>query len=239
MAADHLRRRENLKNCSLNYYVHAPVIFGVPFFARELVKIAARYGIESHYQHNLVAVDGPLKTATFERVASKTKASASLFRSTCCTFLRPKAPPRRSSRAHWSTRRAGSKSTRIRSNACVTPTYSRSAMSVRRRIRAAAAVRKQAPVVVDNILHMIGKAAVEADRRLCVMPTDHSFRQGHISGVHLRRESHAYPVARPRQEVLGSLVDQSDRPAVDVLELHVEGHVWFPEHNTAFKGDVV
>jgi hypothetical protein len=43
---------------------HAPVIFGVPFFARELVKIAARYGIKVHYEHNLVAVDGlPLNPA--------------------------------------------------------------------------------------------------------------------------------------------------------------------------------
>ena len=38
-----------------------------------LVKIAARYGIEVHYQHNLVAVDGPLKTATFEKVSEQNK----------------------------------------------------------------------------------------------------------------------------------------------------------------------
>src|SRR4029077_1802395 len=73
LAADHLQHRGILKDCSLKYYVHAPVIFGVPFFARELVKVAARYGIEVHYQHNLVAVDGPLKTATFEKVSEQNK----------------------------------------------------------------------------------------------------------------------------------------------------------------------
>ena len=57
----------------MNYYVHASVIFGIPFFARELVKVAARYGIRVHYQHNLVAVDGRLKTATFEKVTSKSR----------------------------------------------------------------------------------------------------------------------------------------------------------------------
>jgi len=41
LTADHLQHQGILKDCSLNYYVHAPVIFGVPFFARELVKIAA------------------------------------------------------------------------------------------------------------------------------------------------------------------------------------------------------
>src|SRR5436189_1348821 len=48
LAADHLRHRGILKDCSLKYYVHAPVIFGVPFFARELVKVAARYRSEEH-----------------------------------------------------------------------------------------------------------------------------------------------------------------------------------------------
>src|SRR5436190_5901532 len=73
LTADHLQHRGILKDCSLKYYVHAPVIFGVPFFARELVKVAARYGIEVHYQHNLVAVDGRLKMATFEKVGEQNK----------------------------------------------------------------------------------------------------------------------------------------------------------------------
>jgi sulfide:quinone oxidoreductase len=73
LTADHLQRQGILKDCSLDYYVHAPVIFGVPFFARELVKVAARYGIDVHYQHNLVAVDGPAKTATFEKVGEQNK----------------------------------------------------------------------------------------------------------------------------------------------------------------------
>ena len=98
--------------------------------------------------------------------------------------------------------------------------------------KTAAAVRKQAPVVVDNILHMMGKTVVGVDRRLCVMPTDHSFRQGHLGGVHLRREGRAYPALNPAKEYLGWLVDQSDRPAVDVLELHVEGARVVPPSTT-------
>jgi sulfide:quinone oxidoreductase len=53
LTADHLQRRGSLKECNLDFYVHAPVIFTVPFFARECIKIAARYGINVHYQHNL------------------------------------------------------------------------------------------------------------------------------------------------------------------------------------------
>ena len=53
--------------------------------------------------------------------------------------------------------------------------------------KTAAAVRKQAPVVVDNLLHMIGQdGRCGRIRRLCVMPTDDGLRQNHPGGVHLR-----------------------------------------------------
>ena len=43
-------------------------MLGVPFFARECAKVAERYGVKVHYQHNLVAVDAKAKTALFEIV---------------------------------------------------------------------------------------------------------------------------------------------------------------------------
>ena len=65
LTADHLRKAGTLQSCDLQYFVHAPVVFGVPFFARELMKVVARYGIKVHFQQNLIAVDGAAKTATF------------------------------------------------------------------------------------------------------------------------------------------------------------------------------
>ena len=73
LTADRLRRAGALQACDLQYFVHAPVVFGVPFFARELMKVVARYGIKAHFQQNLVAVDGPAKTATFEAVGGDDK----------------------------------------------------------------------------------------------------------------------------------------------------------------------
>jgi sulfide:quinone oxidoreductase len=73
LIADRLRRREILKDCKLDFFTHAPAIFGVPYFARALVKICARYGINVHYQQNLVAVDGVAKIATFEFVGDNGK----------------------------------------------------------------------------------------------------------------------------------------------------------------------
>jgi sulfide:quinone oxidoreductase len=73
LIADRLRRRGILKDCKLDFYTQGPAIFGVAYFARALVKVAARYGIGVHYQQNLVAVDGNAKTATFEFVGDARK----------------------------------------------------------------------------------------------------------------------------------------------------------------------
>ena len=45
LAADHLRRKGMLKECKLHFLTHAPTMFAVPLFAKELKKIADRYGI--------------------------------------------------------------------------------------------------------------------------------------------------------------------------------------------------
>src|SRR6185437_3490576 len=57
LTVDDLRRRGIRQKVDVEYYVHAPVIFGVPFFARHLAKIAEEYGVKVFYQHNLVAID--------------------------------------------------------------------------------------------------------------------------------------------------------------------------------------
>src|SRR5262245_28851376 len=73
LTADRLRRAGALEACDLQYFVHAPVVFGVPFFARELMKVVARYGSKAHSQQHRVAVDGVAKTATFEAVGGDDK----------------------------------------------------------------------------------------------------------------------------------------------------------------------
>jgi NADPH-dependent 2,4-dienoyl-CoA reductase/sulfur reductase-like enzyme len=124
LTADRLRRAGALQACDLQYFVHAPVVFGVPFFARELMKVVARYGIKAHFQQNLVAVDG----------AATTRESVRQLRSTCCTFRRRKARTTRSRKARWRTRLAGSRSIRTRCSMSATQTSFRWAMCARRRI---------------------------------------------------------------------------------------------------------
>ena len=65
MMADHLSRNGRRGSCELSYATALPVIFGVKEYAEKLVAIAARHGIDVRYQHNLVAVDGAAREATF------------------------------------------------------------------------------------------------------------------------------------------------------------------------------
>jgi len=65
LTADHMKKQEILDACQVRFFTAAPVIFGVPYYAAALVQVAERYGIDVHYQHNLIAVDGPARKATF------------------------------------------------------------------------------------------------------------------------------------------------------------------------------
>ena len=162
LTADHLQRRGSLKECNLDFFVHAPVIFSVPFFARECVKIAARYGINVHYQHNLVAVDGAAKTATFEKVDEQNKGDKVTVPFDMLHVSPPQSPAEEikssplANAAGWIEVNQNSMQHTRYPNVFALGDVASSPNS-----KTAAAVRKQAPVVVGNILRMMGKRAIE------------------------------------------------------------------------------
>jgi sulfide:quinone oxidoreductase len=66
LAADRFRKKGILEKFNIEFCTAGPAIFGIPFFAKALAKVAVGYGIKSNFNTNLVAIDGPNKTATFE-----------------------------------------------------------------------------------------------------------------------------------------------------------------------------
>ena len=93
LAADHLMKKGILEKCELHFMIHAPDIFSVPFFARELRKVASRYGINVHYQHNLTAVDGNNRKATFEVVGGDKKGESYTVGYDMLHITPPQSPP--------------------------------------------------------------------------------------------------------------------------------------------------
>jgi sulfide:quinone oxidoreductase len=166
LTADYLQKRDLLKDCQVHFLTHGPGLFAVPMFAKELVKVADRYGINVHYQHNLVSIDSANKKATFEVVGGEKEGESVTLDYDMLHFTPPQSPPeaiKASSLAneggyidiHQNTmQHAKYKNIFALGDAGSTPNS-----------KTAAAVRKQAPVVVKHLISMIngGELSQEYD----------------------------------------------------------------------------
>ncbi len=241
LAADRLRRQGILKDCSLHFYTHAPTIFGVPFFARELVKVAARYGIEVHYQQNLVAVDGAGKTATFESVGEQNKGE----RTTVPFDLLHVSPPQSPSEEIKSSPLANPAGwVEVNQNSMQHVRYpnvfSLGDVSSTPNSKTAAAVRKQAPVVARNILSMMGKTTVEGGYDgYASCPLTTAFGKTILAEfIYGGKVTPTLPLNPAKEHWVAWWIKVTGLPLM-YWHYMLKGHVWFPPHNTAFKGDAV
>lgn len=237
LTADYLQRHGMLKDSTLNYYVHAPVIFGVPFFARELVKIAARYGVNVHYEHNLVAVDGAAKTATFEKVGAQNKGERLTVSFDMLHVSPPQSPPEeiRSSplanAAGWIEVNQNTMQHVRHANvfglgdAASTPNS-----------KTAAAVRKQAPVVVGNLLDLMGNKTLEGKYdgyASCPLTTAYG-KAIMAEFIYGGKVTPTLPLNPAKEYRVDWWIKTSFLPQL-YWNYMLKGHVAFPKHNTKFK----
>jgi sulfide:quinone oxidoreductase len=157
LAADYLKRKGILGQCRLHFLTHAPAMFAVPLFARELAKVAQRYGIVVHFQHNLVAVDWNRRSAVFEAAGADGAVKRIEMQFDMLHMTPPQSPPevvRKSplaNQAGWvdvhqhSLQHVRYPNVFGLGDAASTPNS-----------KTAAAIRKQAPVVVRNLLALAG-----------------------------------------------------------------------------------
>ncbi|WP_096527683.1 NAD(P)/FAD-dependent oxidoreductase [Candidatus Nitrosoglobus terrae] len=162
LTADHLRKKGVLSDCDLYFCTQSSVMFGVPLFSRELDKVVARYGIHAKFQHNLIAVDGQAKQATFEIVGGEKPGERVTLDFDMLHVTPPQSPPeviKSSPLANeagyidvhkHSMQHIQFKNVFGLGDACSTPNS-----------KTAAAIRKQAPVVVKNLLHLISGSELE------------------------------------------------------------------------------
>ncbi len=68
LLSDKWKRKGVLKDIDVHFYSGGGIIFGVKKYADTLNKVIERYGIQTHFKHNLIAVDGPKQVATFEKI---------------------------------------------------------------------------------------------------------------------------------------------------------------------------
>ncbi|MGZ8199951.1 MAG: NAD(P)/FAD-dependent oxidoreductase, partial [Methylosarcina sp.] len=156
LAADRFRRKGILDKFTIEFCNAGPAMFGIPFFAKALAKVAAGYGVKTSFNHNLVAIDGPGKTATFETTDSDGNKQLVIKKFDMIHVTPPQSAPdfiKKSPLANaagWVDVHENTLQHNKYPNifglgdATSTPNA-----------KTAAAIRKQVPVVVDNILYLM------------------------------------------------------------------------------------
>lgn len=238
LIADRLRRRGILKQCSIGFFTHAPAIFGVPYFARALVKVAARYGINVNYQQQLVAVNGNAKTATFEFVGDTRKGEKESVPFDLLHVTPPQSPHEEikksplANAAGWvEVNQSTLQHVRFANvyslgDVCSTPNS-----------KTAAAVRKQAPVVANSIISAVaGKLVPGAYDGYASCPLTTAIGKTILAEfVYGGKVTPTLPLLSPAKERwVGWWIKVTGLPLM-YWHYMLKGYVWFPKHNTEFK----
>jgi sulfide:quinone oxidoreductase len=67
LSADHWNRKGVLNNIDINFYNAGGVLFGVKEYVPALMKYIEKYDAHLHFMHNLTRIDGETKTAWFTK----------------------------------------------------------------------------------------------------------------------------------------------------------------------------
>ena len=65
LSADHWRRSNTLSHMDIGFYTATPGLFGVAHYVPALMRYIDRYGVDLNCEHNLIAIDGDRKVASF------------------------------------------------------------------------------------------------------------------------------------------------------------------------------
>lgn len=162
LAADRFRKKGIADKINIEFCNAGGAMFGVPFFSKALDKVVAGYGIKTNFNHNLVAIDGPAKTATFEVTDADGKKSKVTKKFDMIHVTPPQSAPdfiKKSPLANaagWVDVNQFTLQHNKFSNI-----FGLGDATSSPNAKTAAAVRKQVPVVVDNILKLMATKAVE------------------------------------------------------------------------------
>jgi sulfide:quinone oxidoreductase len=162
LAADYLTKSGIREHCEVRFLTATPAIFGVPFFARELVKVAEHHKIPVSYSHNLVEIDARAKKAVFEIVAGDRQGERVTHEFDMLHVTPPQSAPdfiKNSPLANTT----GFVDVHANSlqHLKYKNVFSLGDAASTANSKTAAAVRKQAPVVVRNILHLMAGGEIE------------------------------------------------------------------------------
>jgi len=156
LADDHFRKAGVRSRSQVHYYAGTPGIFSVKEFAKTLDEVIARKDIQTHYKHNLIRIDADAKQATFQNLDNDEETTVAYDMIHVCP---PQGPPDfvkqspLANEAGW---------VNVDKHTLQHPEYpnvfSLGDVSSLPTSKTGAAIRKEAPVLVTNLLaQMNGK----------------------------------------------------------------------------------
>ena len=181
LMSDYLRKHNLLQKSDVIFATPGSVIFGVKEFAITLEKVIDRYGIDTRFHHKLVKVDGENKIATYEVTeydetgcvvkapSGEEKKHMEEIKFDMMHLAPPQTAPEFVSKSKIAHGEGASKGwVKVDKHTLQNPDYNNvfalGDVAALPTAKTGAAVRKQAPVVVDNLLKMIaGGEATNAD----------------------------------------------------------------------------
>jgi sulfide:quinone oxidoreductase len=180
LACDYWRKKGILDQCEVHYVSGASVIFGVPEYAETLKKKLAQYNIKVHFGSTITAIDGTTITYRINKNQNETNISKVSLNFDICHTVPPQSAPDFIKKSPLSDTNNLLGYVEIDKNTmqhsrfknifslgdCTNAPYSKTG----------AAIRKQAPVVVENLLNLIENKPLSATYdgySACPIPTQY------------------------------------------------------------------
>ena len=163
LSCDSWRRKGTLDRTQVSFHTATPGLFGVAAYVPALMQYIDRYGIDLHLGSRLVAVDGEAKTATFERQG----ADGSLVRTIEPFDMLHACPPQVAPTVVARSALAGAGGfVDVDPGTMRHPTFPNvfalGDVAATSNAKTAAAARKQAPVIAENVLATLDRRPLSA-----------------------------------------------------------------------------
>lgn len=236
LASDYLKRCGIRQHCDVRFLTQTPGIFGVPFYARELVKVAAAHEIPVHYQHNLVELDADSKKATFEVTGGDQQGQRTTFDYDMIHVTPPQGAP------------DFLKGSPVANEAGFVDVHANSLQHTKYKnvfglgdaastanSKTAAAVRKQAPVVTRNIVNLInGDAVDEGYDGYASCPLTTAYGKVLMAEfIYGGKPTPTLPLNPAKERRVNWLIKKTGLPIL-YWDYMLKGRIAFPDHDTTF-----
>lgn len=180
LACDYWRKKGILDQCEVHYISGAGVIFGVKEYAQTLEKVVADNHILTHFGANTVAIDGKSKTVLYEQKNAEGEIVQKSLNFDMCHAVPPQSAPDFIKKSPLADPNNALGYVEINKNTMQHSRYSNifalGDCTNAPCSKTGAAIRKQAPVVVENTLRVLAQQTPTAEYTgysACPIPTQY------------------------------------------------------------------